>query len=321
MRTWASQLKLLYGICMFALFWNLFNSEAVTQYINSVKGQSVTVVAKQDWEQKLQAFKQQHDAAPIDARIDQVWKAIPGYNGLQVDVEASLAQMSAAGKWDTNLIVVDEVEPTVQLEDLDPSPIYRGNAQKPMVAFMINVAWGNEYLPKMLETLEKYEVKSTFFLDGSWTNRFPDEARKIVEAGHEIGNHAYSHPDMKTLSMNRIRLELMKTNEVIEEQLEVKPVVFAPPSGSFDNRSVQLAAQQGMYTILWTLDTIDWQKPSPDQILNRITPRLSHGALILMHPTASSMKALPKLLEAARKKGLQAGTVSALISSKRADSY
>jgi len=313
-----ARLQFFVGGLFLLLFFYLFNSPAIDGYIASVKGQPVNAPAEQaDWTQKLTELKNKHDIKPIDARIDPVWKAIPGYDGLNLNVEASIKKMGELGKWDEREIVFEEVKPKVGLTDLKPSPIYRGNPEKPMVSFMINVAWGNEYLPEILQTLEKYKVKSTFFLDGSWVNKYPDEARKIHEAGHEIGSYAYSHPDMKNLSMNRIRLELTKTNEVLQKELNVKPSLFAPPSGSYDDRTVQMAAQEGMLTVLWTLDTIDWQKPSPSTILNRINPQLANGNLILMHPTESSAKALPKMIEAAKAKKLKVGTVGELLSSKR----
>lgn len=300
------------------VFFYLFNSPSIDHYIASVKGQPVTAPVEQtDWTQKITELKNKHEIPPIDARIDPVWKAIPGYNGLTINTDASLKKFNELGKWDDNEIVFEEIKPKVALSDLKPSPIYRGNSEKPMVSFMINVAWGNEYLPEILQTLDKYKVKTTFFLDGSWVNKYPDEARKIKEAGHEIGSHAYSHPDMKKISMSRIRLELTKTNEVLQRELDVKPVLFAPPSGSYDDRTVQLAAQEGMSTIMWTLDTIDWQNPSPSTILDRINPKLAPGSLILMHPKESSTKALPKMIEAAISKKLKVGTVGELLSSKR----
>ncbi|MEW9667685.1 polysaccharide deacetylase family protein [Ammoniphilus sp. 3BR4] len=312
-----AQVQLLLGGLFLVLFLFAFQSEAVNTYISSVKGIPASVPVKDEWVAKLQELKKTHDIAPIDARIDPVWKAIPGYNGITLDMQGSLDALGKAGAWDESLIKFEEIEPKVKLSDLKPSPIYKGNSEKPIVSFMVNVAWGNEYLPEILKTLDKYNVKSTFFLDGSWVSKFPEEARKIKDAGHEIGNHAYSHPDMKTISLNRIRLEITKTNEVIEKELAIKPTLFAPPSGSFDDRTVQMAAQEGMYTVLWTLDTIDWQKPAPSQIIQRLVPKLDNGCLILMHPTESSMKALPSLLEAAKSKGLKVGTVSELLSSQR----
>ncbi|WP_164984858.1 polysaccharide deacetylase family protein [Ammoniphilus sp. CFH 90114] len=312
-----AQVQLLLSGLFLVLFLFALQSQAIDRYVSSVKGIPVNGQNREEWMGKLQELKAKHEIAPIDARIDPVWKAIPGYNGITLNIEKSLDKLEDAGRFDHSLVVFEEVEPKVKLADLNPSPIYRGNPDKPVVSFMINVAWGNEYLPEILRTLEKYNVKSTFFLDGSWVSKFPEEARKIKQAGHEIGNHAFSHPDMKTISLNRIRLEISKTNEVIQKELDVKPTLFAPPSGSFDERTVQMAAQDGMYTILWTLDTVDWRKPAPSEIIQRLTPKLDNGGLILMHPTESSMKALPALLESAQSKGLKVGTVSELISSGR----
>ena len=75
-----------------------------------------------------------------------------------------------------------------------------------MVSFMINVAWGNEYLPSMLETLRKENVHATFFLDGSWLKKNVEIAKKIQSEGHELSNHAYSHKDMRSITrVKRLR--------------------------------------------------------------------------------------------------------------------
>ena len=85
-----------------------------------------------------------------------------------------------------------------------------------MVSFIINVAWGNEYLSDMLATLKEHHVSATFFLEGRWAQKNPELAKMISDAGHEVGNHSFTHPDMKNLSTDRIRQEITKTNEVIK---------------------------------------------------------------------------------------------------------
>ena len=96
-----------------------------------------------------------------------------------------------------------------------------------MVSFIINVAWGNEYIPDMLATLKKHQVYATFFLEGRWVKNNPDLAKMIVDAGHEVGNHSYSHPDMRTLESIKVREELKKTNEMIEVTTGEKVKWFA----------------------------------------------------------------------------------------------
>ncbi|UFJ42177.1 polysaccharide deacetylase family protein [Brevibacillus humidisoli] len=199
-------------------------------------------------------------------------------------------------------------------------PIYRGNPQKPAVSFMVNVAWGNEYLTAMLDTFAKYKVKTTFFLDGSWVSKYPDLAKKIYDNGHEIGNHAYSHPDMSRIGQDRIRQEIGKTQAVIEKTLGIKPMLFAPPSGAYTQQVVEIAHREfGMKTILWTADTVDWRKPAVSEMVQRVNKQLGHGVLVLMHPTEASQKGLEQLLKAAIAKGFVPTTVSEVLSSKRID--
>lgn len=266
---------------------------------------------------KIQTFAKSHDIKPEDARIDRVWKAIPGYNGLRVDVTASYKKLKGSNSFSAHQLVYDEIPPKVHLTDLPPNPIFRGNPHKPMVALLINIAWGEEYLPKILKILNKEQVHATFFLDGSWVKKHPDLAMMISEEGHEIGNHAYTHPDLAKSSREKTIQELEKTNEVIEATLDIKPKWFAPPSGSFNEQTVEVAHSLGMSTILWTADTVDWKHPEPNSMVRRVISQTDAGAMILMHPTDSASAGLPLLIHDIKNRGYQLGTVTALMSEKR----
>jgi peptidoglycan-N-acetylglucosamine deacetylase len=274
-------------------------------------------ISKDDLYRKIQMYSDQHEIKPIDAKIDRVWKAIPGYNGLGVNIKASYKKMKAHGEFDKNKIVYKEIPPNIHLEDLDSEPIYRGNPQKPMVAFLINVAWGNEYIPGILKVLNEHQTKATFFFDGSWVKKNPDLAKTIKEAGHEIGNHAYSHPDLQQRSMPQTTEELKKTNDVIEETLGIKPKWFAPPSGSFNQVTIQVADQLDMKTILWTVDTVDWRKPATSEMVRQVVSKVENGSMVLMHPTKPTAKGMERMITDIKAKGLQLGTVSDLTSEKR----
>ncbi|MCI1692445.1 polysaccharide deacetylase family protein [Aneurinibacillus aneurinilyticus] len=314
--------RLLASLCFFFLLYTVMTSESVDLYIASKKTAQATLANQAvQWEEKLKELARTKNIAPVNARIDPIWKGIPGYNGLQIDEEKTIKRMQQAGKWDESLIVFREVKPAVHIDQLESSPIYRGNPEKPMISVMINVAWGNEYLPSILKTLEKEKVKATFFLDGSWTKKYPDEAKKIKEAGHEIGSHAYSHPNMSQLSLTRMEQEITKTNAVITQATGVTPTLFAPPSGDFDQRVVDMAARHKLKTILWTADTIDWRKPTPEQWFRTVAPKINNGVLVLMHPTESTDKALPRLIQYAKEKKLALGTVSETLSTRRVPSY
>lgn len=288
---------------------------------DAAKGSVKSLKEKSDDELygKIKTYRDEHKIEPINATVDRIWKAIPGYNGLDVNIEASFNKMKRSGKFDANKIVFKEVPPKVHLEDLAIEPIYRGNPQKPMVALLINVAWGNEYIPTILNILNESKVKATFFYDGSWVKKNPELAKMIYKQGHEIGNHAYSHPDLQKRSRNDTFQEISKTNNVIEETIGVKPKWFAPPSGSFNQVTIQVANELNMKTILWTVDTVDWRKPATGEMVSRIVNNAENGAMVLMHPTKPVAEGLDDMIKGIQEKGFQLGTVSELLSEKRID--
>ncbi|MGO4887731.1 polysaccharide deacetylase family protein [Anaerobacillus sp. MEB173] len=289
-----------------------------TTYIDQLKGDAVTVTKMGDpLYDEISEKASKYEQPAIDAVVDRVWKAIPGYNGIKVDIDASYEKMKKHGQFDEQKIVFKETSPSVHLHDLPPAPIYKGNPEKSMVTLLVNVAWGNEYLPGMLKIMKEHNVKSTFFLDGSWVKNNPKLAKMILEEGHEIGNHAYSHPDLKKLSNARISEELQKTNAVIKATLDVTPKWFAPPSGSFRQDVVEIANQMNMGTILWTVDTVDWRKPEPHTMVQNVLKKIHPGAMVLMHPTSSSAAGLEQLILGIKSQGYQIGNVSQLLSEER----
>lgn len=300
-------------ICMAAM---IVQNPWTTTYIHELRH---VTVAKQSDPLYIQITEraERYNIPAQNAKVDAVWKAIPGYNGLVVDVEASYKRMKRNGIFSEQQLVYKQVSPSIHLSDLPPSPIYRGHPDKPMVSFLINVAWGSEHIPSMLHILEKYNVHATFFLEGRWVKENPQLAKMIADAGHEIGNHSYNHPDMKTMSKQAIREQIVKTNDAIEAATGIKPRLFAPPSGSYRDDVVYIAHELGMYTILWTVDTIDWQKPSPSVIVERVTSKVHNGAMILMHPTVSTVKALQPLIQSLQKQEYVIDDVSTLLNEER----
>ncbi|MFC3882525.1 polysaccharide deacetylase family protein [Bacillus songklensis] len=287
-------------------------------YINDLKAEALPVAREtSDLYEQIKEKAKNYEIEPENAKVDRVWKLIPGYNGLKVDIKASYDNMKKTGSFDESKLIYKQVPPTVHLKDLPPTPIYKGHPEKPMVSFIINVAWGNEYIPQILETLKKHHVKATFFLEGRWAKNNPDMAKMIVAAGHEIGNHSFSHPNMKIISENQIKDELQKTNDVIQSVTGETCKWFAPPSGSYRQEVVDIASQMKMGTIMWSVDTIDWQKPQPHILIERVITKIHPGALVLMHPTESTAKALDQLVNEIKQKGYSLGDVSTLLSEER----
>ena len=298
--------------------WLLVQNPYTQIYLTQLTDRSVATMKQEDELLiQIKESSKKYEIAPQDARIDSVWKTVPGYNGLKVNIQDSYKAMKKGDQFDKDKLVYDQVPPKVHLKDLEPAPIYRAHPEKQVVSFLINVAWGNEYLQDMLAVLKKHNVKATFFLEGKWTKNNPEFAKMIVDGGHEIGNHSYSHPNMQNISAQATREEIIKTNEVVEAVTGVKMNWFAPPSGSYRGETVTIASSLGMGTVMWSVDTIDWQKPSPEVLQQRVLSKVHPGAFILMHPTESTAKSLETLIINIEKKDLEVVKVSEAVSEER----
>lgn len=190
---------------------------------------------------------------------------------------------------------------------------YSGDKQSKNVALMINVYWGTEYLDGMLDTLNQFGAKCTFFVGGSWANTHTDYLEKIVSAGHELANHGYYHKEHEKLDAASNRDEIYRTHEVIKNNCKIDMNLFAPPGGSYNKQTVRVAAELGYKTIMWTRDTIDWRDKDATLIYSRAIKDMAGGDLILMHPTSETAKALPDILRFMASRGFVANTVTATI--------
>lgn len=193
-------------------------------------------------------------------------------------------------------------------------PIYKGNTKSNYVTLMINVYWGTEYIDDILETLERYDAKTTFFVGGSWAIQNGDVLKKIADSGHEIGNHGYHHKDHDKLSYNQNISEIETTHKVVNQLINTEMTLFAPPSGAFSSNTVSAAKSLGYKTIMWSRDTIDWRDKDKDVVLTRATKNISGGDLILMHPTEHTLAALEQILQHYLLNGLEVVPVSKNIS-------
>lgn len=176
-------------------------------------------------------------------------------------------------------------------------PIYRGNTDKKQVSLMINVYWGTEYIEDILNVLDKYNTKVTFFIGGSWAEKNYSLVKLIFEKGHEIGNHGYTHKDHDKLNYQSNYDEINMTNKLIKNYINYDIKLFAPPSGAFSNTTLNVAKELNMQTIMWSKDTIDWRDKDSNLVYNRATKNLQNGDLILMHPTKHTLNALSKILD------------------------
>lgn len=198
----------------------------------------------------------------------------------------------------------------ISIPTIEVSPIYQGCGEKKQVSLAVNIDWGEEYLPEMLGIFEKNHVQATFFLTGRWTEKFPGYAASIAKEGHEIGNHGFSHGSPNAMSKEQNKNEIQKTADAIKKATGRETGLYAPPSGESASHVVQAAYELGHKTVLWSVDTIDWQRPAPQRIVQRVVSKVHNGTIILMHPTAPTVEALPQLINDLKNQGYTLVTVS-----------
>ncbi|HET9282965.1 MAG TPA: polysaccharide deacetylase family protein [Candidatus Angelobacter sp.] len=138
---------------------------------------------------------------------------------------------------------------------------------------------------RLLDVLARHEAKATFFLVGKYVRQRPDIVRAIVAAGHEIGNHTYSHPNLIFLSRWRVRQELEDCNKALADELGQKPVLFRPPFGGRRPAVLSVARDLGMKPVMWSVTGYDWNATSVESILGKVAPRLKsrRAEIVLLH--------------------------------------
>lgn len=231
--------------------------------------------------------------------------------GQLVDVQSTVdALLVAPARAKVDLVTV-LILPSITRAHFEP--IYRGPTTEPRVALMINVDWGDEFIPGMLEVFAHYGVSATWFPTGRWAKATPSLAKTIARAGHEIGNHGGWHGSPSEMSRAETARLIQEGEDLILEASGQRPQVFAPPSGDFNQQTVAVAAELGYKTVLWTVDTVDWQRPAPTVIIDRVKAKIVNGALVLMHPTQPTLEALPVILDYLAQKGFQCVTVTELL--------
>lgn len=193
-------------------------------------------------------------------------------------------------------------------------PLYSGKSAT-KVSLMVNVYWGTEYIEPMLDIFNEYNCKTTFFVGGSWVAGNPDTLKKIADAGHEIGNHGYYHKDHKKLDAAYNRKEITSAHDAVKDVLGIDMNLFAPPSGSFGDTTLGVAEELGYRSVMWTRDTIDWRDHDSELIYKRAVKNIKGGDLILMHPTESTVKALPKIIKSVIAAGLKVAPTTEVLES------
>ena len=193
-------------------------------------------------------------------------------------------------------------------------PIYSVETPEKKVAVTFNCAWKADDIPEILSILEKYEAKATFFVLGQWAKENPTAVKMIAEAGHEIGTHSNTHPDMAIISTEEVKEELFRSCELIEKAGGGKPKLFRAPSGSYSSKLIKTASETGFTTIQWDVDSREWKDKPAGEMVESVTKNVSKGSIILFHSgKENTIEALPQILEILKNGGYDFVKVSDLI--------
>jgi peptidoglycan/xylan/chitin deacetylase (PgdA/CDA1 family) len=173
------------------------------------------------------------------------------------------------------------------------------------------------YTPQVLSILQRYNVPGTFFCIGRQVVAYPALEQRVAQAGEEIGDHTWNHPDLTKMSSSAIRAQINDTATAILWATGSRPDLFRAPYGAMNNIVLIQAAQLGFVTVAWSVDTQDWQRRGVESIVRVALNNATNGSIILMHDgggdRSQTVQALPQIITALHARGYTLVTVSQLL--------
>ena len=202
-------------------------------------------------------------------------------------------------------------------ESVDKLPIYSVNTEEKICAVSFDAAWGAEDTDLLIEILAEHNVKATFFVVGEWVDKYPDEVKKISEAGHDIMNHSDTHPYMTKIDNITFINEIDNCSKKIEKITNKKVTLFRAPYGDYNSAVIKRLNSMNYYTIQWDVDSLDWKDLSAGEIYERVTNKTKPGSIILFHNAAKhTPEALPDILSKLKKDGFKFVKIADMIYKK-----
>ena len=177
-------------------------------------------------------------------------------------------------------------------------PVYNVDTEEKVLSISFDAAWGRANTEGILDILDRYDVKTTFFLVGFWAEKHPDLVRELVARGHEIGNHSATHPHMAQLSESQIREELKKCSDLVKAVTGKPTTLFRPPYGEYNDAVVRISRQEGYECVQWNVDSLDWKNLGIQSMVRQCTKNVNPGDIVLFHNDSKYiLEALPQILE------------------------
>ncbi|MBP3656906.1 MAG: polysaccharide deacetylase family protein [Clostridia bacterium] len=193
-------------------------------------------------------------------------------------------------------------------------PVYNVDTDEKVLSISFDAAWGRANTESILDILDQYDVKTTFFLVGFWAEEHPDLVRELVARGHEIGNHSATHPHMSQLTAAQIRDELKKTSDLVASITGTPTTLFRPPYGEYNDAVVRISREEGYECVQWNVDSLDWKNLGTDNMVRQCTKNVNPGDIVLFHNDSKYiLEALPQILEYYTNEGYRIIPVSQLL--------
>lgn len=193
-------------------------------------------------------------------------------------------------------------------------PIYSVSRTDNKIAITFDCAWGNSNTDSILAELKEAGAKATFFVTGEFCDNYPDDVKKMYDAGHEIGNHTDTHPHMEGINVNDLIKDVRECSRKIKMITGEEPKTFRAPYGEYSDKVVSTVEGMGLKMIQWSVDSIDWKEPDADTIIKRIEEGTVSGSILLFHnDLKNTEEALPTMLTGLKQKGFSSVKVSDLV--------
>lgn len=193
----------------------------------------------------------------------------------------------------------------------------RNSAKSGKIALTFDDGPHPRYTEEILNILEEYGIRATFFIIGINAETYPEHLKMIVNSGCEVGNHTYSHARINKMDRVAIQREITQCEETVLRLTGARPCLFRPPEGVMSDALGAVVKEMQYNIVLWSIDTLDWAMNPSEVICQTVTEHLKGGDIILMHDYVSggntTCKALKKMIPLLLSKGYEFVTVSELI--------
>lgn len=193
-------------------------------------------------------------------------------------------------------------------------PIYRVERNDNKVAITFDVAWENSNTDELIDILDEHGAKATFFITGDWCDRCADDVKKFADAGHEIENHSDKHPHVEGINVNDLINDTRECSRKIKMITGREPTYYRAPYGEYDDSLLTTLDGMGLKTIQWDVDSVDWNKPTSEQITKKVLANTKSGSILLFHnDLQNTTEALPNILKGLKEKGFEFVTIDELV--------